>query len=154
MIRLMIDGIKYQKVDGKVYEMRLFESEEIEAYKQNLYKVRNQDKTLYNYVEFESDIEKTFAEDCENNDSVEFYLKLPWWFSIDTPIGKYNPDWALIYKNESRIYFVAETKGSMRDEDLRKKEDMKIKCGEKHFKEFKEVTFQKIDNLKNLILKA
>lgn len=125
--KLMVDGIKYQKVNGKVYEMRLFEDEEIEAYKQNLYKVRNQDKTLYNYIEFESGIEKTFAEDCENNDSIEFYFKLPGWFSIDTPIGKYNPDWALIYRNESRIYFVAETKGSMKDDDLRKKEDMKIK---------------------------
>lgn len=148
--KLMIDGIKYEKIAGQYYEMQLFESNEIEAFINNLHKVKDQNKTLYNYIEFQSDTEERFAKDCEDNDNIEFYIKLPYWFQIKTPIGSYNPDWALIYKNDKRIYFVAETKGSLDDQDLRKKEDMKIKCGEKHFKEFEDVNFQKVTKVSDL----
>lgn len=149
---LMVDGIKYQKVAGRLYEMTLFESEEIIAYKDNLKEVKEQEKTLYNFIEFQSDVEKEFSNDCESNENIEFYIKLPRWFTIDTPIGTYNPDWALIYKDESKIYFVAETKGSLADEDLRKKEAMKIKCGVKHFEEFKDVKFKKVTKVSELVL--
>jgi type III restriction enzyme len=148
---LMVNGIKYEKVAGRLYEMTLFESEEIESYKQSLYKVINQEKTLYNYIEFDSDTEQQFAKDCETNENIEFYIKLPRWFTIKTPIGTYNPDWALIYKDENKIYFVAETKGSKDDIDLRKKEDMKIKCGEAHFKEFSEIKFKKVKSVSDLL---
>lgn len=151
MEKLMIEGIKYQKIAGKIYEMSLFEDGEIEAFKDNLYKVNKQDKTLYNYVEFSSEIEKQFAEDCENNESVEFYIKLPRAFKIDTPLGPYNPDWALIFRNESKIYFVAETKGSMDMKDLRSREKGKIECGEKHFQEFEDVTFKKVTKVIDLL---
>lgn len=151
MEKLMIDGIKYQKIAGKVYEMTLFEEGEIETFKENLYKVNNQEKTLYNYIEFSSEIERKFAEDCENNESVEFYVKLPRSFKIDTPLGPYNPDWALIFKNESKIYFVAETKGSTDSKDLRAREKGKIECGEKHFKEFDDVTFKKVTKVIDLL---
>ena len=150
--KLMVEGIKYQQIAGKMYEMTLFESEEIEAYKENLHKVIEQNKTLYNYIEFQSEIEEQFAKDCESIENIEFYIKLPRWFVIKTPIGKYNPDWALIYKDENKIYFVAETKGSLNDADLREKEDMKIKCGQKHFKEFADVEFKKVTNVSELIL--
>lgn len=148
--KLMVNGIKYQKIAGKTYEMTLFESEEIEAYLENLYKVTNQGKTLYNYIEFDSDIEKQFAIDCESNENIEFYIKLPRWFTINTPIGLYNPDWALIYKNASKIYFVAETKGSLDDAALRSKEEMKIKCGKQHFAEFPEISFKKVSKVNDL----
>lgn len=147
---LMVKGIKYEKIDGKLYEMKLFESEEIEGYKQSLKKVINQEKTLYNYIEFDSGIEKQFAIDCESNESIEFYIKLPKWFTIATPIGTYNPDWALIYKDENKIYFVAETKGSKDDTELRKKEEMKIECGKAHFKEFEDIKFKKIKSVSDL----
>lgn len=149
---LMVDGIKYQKVAGRLYEMTLFESEEIIAYKDNLKEVKEQEKTLYNFIEFQSDVEKEFSNDCESNENIEFYIKLPRWFTINTPIGTYNPDWALIYKDENKIYFVAETKGSLADEDLRKKEAMKIKCGEKHFEEFADVEFKKVSKVSELVL--
>lgn len=150
--KLMVDGIKYQKIAGRVYEMTLFEDSEIEAYKENLYRVTKEEKTLLNYIEFQSTVEKEFAEDCESNENIEFYIKLPRSFKIDTPLGPYNPDWALIYKNESKIYFVAETKGSLDEKDLRNKENLKIKCGEKHFDEFEEVDFKKVTKVSELII--
>ncbi len=147
----LVNGIKYEKFDGKVYEMKIFEADEIQAYKENLYKVKNQERSLYNYIEFQSETEKKFAEACDDNESVEFYFKLPSKFKIDTPVGPYNPDWALIFKNENKIYFVAETKGSKDDNDLRRKEDMKIKCGKKHFDELEDVTFKKVTSLSELL---
>ena len=57
-------------------------------------------------------LESDFAKDCESSENIEFYFKLPFWFKIDTPIGNYNPDWAIVFKGENKIYFVAETKSS------------------------------------------
>ncbi|MDQ3020866.1 MAG: DEAD/DEAH box helicase family protein [Bacteroidota bacterium] len=151
MDKLMINGIKYEKVAGRLYEMKLFESEEIESYKENLKLVQKQEKTLYNYIEFDSEIEKQFANDCENNENIEFYMKLPRWFIIETPIGKYIPDWALIFKDEKKLYFVAETKGSKDDDQLRVSEDMKIKYGVKHFREFEDIKFKKVESVSDLI---
>ncbi|MEA3307525.1 MAG: DEAD/DEAH box helicase, partial [Elusimicrobiota bacterium] len=91
------------------------------------------------------------AEDCESNENIEFFIKLPNWFTIDTPIGKYNPDWALIYKNESRIYFVAETKSTTDLNKLRPQEKLKIKCGKANFKEFPDVTFKPVTKVSELI---
>lgn len=152
MNKLMINGIKYEKVAGRLYEMTLFEGEEIDSYKHNLQKVKNQNKTLYNYIEFDSNVEKQFAEDCENNENIEFYMKLPVWFKIDTPVGKYNPDWALIFKDEKKLYFVAETKGDTDEDELRVSESMKIKYGEKHFKEFEDIEFKKVENVGELMV--
>lgn len=152
MNKLMINGIKYEKVAGKLYEMTLFEGNEIEVYKQNLKKVKNQDKTLYNYVEFDSNVEKQFAEDCESNENIEFYMKLPKWFKIETPVGEYNPDWALIYKDEKKLYFIAETKGNTDEDQLRVSESMKIKYGEKHFETFEDIEFKKVESIKDLII--
>jgi len=152
MNKLLIDGIKYEKVGDRLYEMALFESEDVERYKQNLRQVNDQDKTLYNYIEFDSDVEKQFAEDCESNENIEFYLKLPRWFKIETPIGNYNPDWALIFKDEKKLYFVAETKGSTEEEDLRVSENMKIKYGEKHFETFEDIKFKKASVLGDLLV--
>lgn len=151
MDELMLNGIKYEKVAGRLYEMKLFESPDVESYKQNLKSVKNQNKTLYNYIEFDSEIEKQFANDCENNENIEFYMKLPRWFTIETPIGKYNPDWALIFKDEKKIYFVAETKGSTNEDDLRVSESSKIKYGKKHFEEFQNVTFKEAESLSGLL---
>ena len=152
MNKLMINGIKYEKVAGKLYEMTLFEGNEIDAYKQNLKTVKNQDKTLYNYIEFDSNVEKQFAEDCENNENIEFYMKLPRWFKIETPVGEYNPDWALIFKDEKKLYFVAETKGNTDEDQLRVSESMKIKYGEKHFETFEDIEFKKVESIKDLII--
>lgn len=148
---LMVEGIKYEKLGGtEYYKMELFAEKEIEAYRENLYQVKNLEKTLYNYIEFQSNVEKQFAEDCESNVQVEFYIKLPHWFVINTPIGKYNPDWALIFKNDEKIYFVAETKYTLDPQKLYSSENYKIKCGEKHFNEFDDVKYQPLEKLHEL----
>jgi type III restriction enzyme len=99
---------------------------------------------LYDYVEVDSDVEREFAADCEKRDDIKFYFKLPGWFFIDTPIGKYQPDWALVYENDKRIYFVAETKGTsdINDASLAPGERQRIRCGKRHFAEFEGVIFR------------
>jgi type III restriction enzyme len=139
---LMVDGIKYEKIGDKIYEMKLFEDNELEIYlDQFTFAVKNQDKTIYeNYIPLDSSVENQFAKDCESSENIEFYFKLPFWFRINTPIGTYNPDWAIVKKGEKKIYFVAETKG--KEQELRPSEEMKIKCGEAHFEQFDDVKFK------------
>lgn len=140
--RMMVEGIKYEKIGGKFWEMRLFESQELEGYLEDMVKVKNRDKTLYDYILVESDIEGKFANELENNEDVEFYFKLPFWFKIETPIGTYNPDWAIVFENDKRVYFVAETKGTNRLDGLTPNEQDKIKCARKHFENFEDVEFK------------
>ncbi len=142
LYRLMVDGIKYERIGDKIYEMRLFEDNELEIYLDEFtFNVNNKDKTIYeNYIPLNSSIENQFAKDCESIENIEFYFKLPSWFKIHTPIGAYNPDWAIVFKGEKKIYFVAETKSA--GQELRISERMKIDCGKAHFKEFEDVNFR------------
>ena len=145
---LMIDGIKYEKIGAKEYEMRLFEDYDIHV-NELTFKVTKKDKTIYsNLVPLDSSVEYAFARDCEERDDIEFYFKLPYWFKINTPIGTYNPDWALIKKNEKTVYFVAETKSA--GQELRVTEKQKIKCGHAHFNEFEEVEFRQVASVGDL----
>lgn len=145
---LMIEGIKYEKIGTKEYEMRLFEDYDIHI-NELTFKVTKKEKTIYsNIMPLDSSVEYAFARDCEMREDIEFYFKLPGNFKIDTPIGTYNPDWALIKKNEKTIYFVAETKSA--GQELRKSEKQKIKCGIEHFKEFKEVKFRQATTVSDL----
>jgi len=85
----------------------------------------------------QSDTERSFAEQLEKNEAIKVYAKLPGWFKIPTPLGPYNPDWAVLVDKDGteRLYFVVETKSSLFTDDLRTKEDNKIKCGMAHFSE-------------------
>lgn len=149
---MMVDGVKYQKIAGEVYEMRLFDLKEIEEYIDNLYTVKNQHKTIYDHVEIDSlsETEKAFAKACDDSEDVEFFLKLPRWFVIRTPIGEYTPDWALMLKREKRLYFVAETKSTLDKTKRRATENQKIDCGQKHFAEFKDVEFTDTTSLDDI----
>lgn len=148
LTELMIDGIKYEKIGAKEYEMRLFEDYDIHV-NELTFKVTKKDKTIYsNLVPLDSSVEYAFARDCEERDDIEFYFKLPHWFKINTPIGTYNPDWALIKKNEKTVYFVAETKSA--GQELRVSEQQKIKCGHAHFNEFEEVEFKQVASVGDL----
>jgi type III restriction enzyme len=148
LTEMMIDGIKYEKIGEKEYEMRLFE--EYDFHVNDLtFKVGKENKTIYsNFVPLDSNVEYAFARDCEARDDIEFYFKLPGKFKIDTPIGTYNPDWALIKKNEKTVYFVAETKSA--GQELRVTEKQKIKCGHAHFGELKEVSFKQVVSVSDL----
>jgi len=139
---MMVDGIKYEKIAGSYWDQMLFESEELSGYLDDLFKVAKKDKTIYDYIEVDSTIEREFTAECEKRDDVKFYFKLPFWFKIETPLGTYNPDWAIVFENDKRIYFVAETKGTTRLDDLTPNEQDKIKCGRKHFENFKDVEFK------------
>jgi len=148
LYELMIDGIKYEKIGTKEYEMRLFEDYEIHI--NNLtFNVSKQDKTIYsNLIPLDSNVEYDFAKECEMRDDIEFYFKLPFWFKIKTPIGNYNPDWALIKRNEKTVYFVAETKSA--GQELKTSEKRKIKCGHAHFKEFNDVEYRQVSTVGEL----
>ena len=150
LYELMIEGIKYEKIGSKMYEMTLFNDDEIEIYLDNFtHKVINPEKTIYeNYIPLDSNVENQFAKDCETSENVEFYFKLPNWFKIPTPIGNYVPDWAIVFKGEKKIYFVAETKGE--GQELLKSEKQKIKCGKEHFKNFEEVVYKQVSSVKDL----
>ena len=110
------------------------EAEEgIVRYLSNLYYVQNRDKSLFDAIEYESEVEKRFARDLDNNENVKVFIKLPPWFRIDTPIGPYNPDWAFVTEREEKLYFVRETKSTLDSEERRSRENQKIACGRKHF---------------------
>ena len=133
---LMLEGIKYEKISGICWEQRRIEQEAedgIVRYLSNLYEVQNRDKSLFNAVEYESEVEKQFARDLDSNENVKLFVKLPGWFKIDTPIGPYNPDWAFVTEREQKLYFVRETKSTLDSEERRTKENEKIACGRKHF---------------------
>lgn len=93
-------------------------------------------KHLYDHIIFDSGNERAFAEDLDTNQDVAVYVKLPDGFYISTPVGKYNPDWAIAFYDGTvkHIYFVAETKGSMSSMQLRLMEEAKIHCAREHFK--------------------
>ncbi len=131
----LVEGIRYQKLgDQEFYAQELFEQEELTGYLKNMVAVT---RSVHEYVVYDSGgIEKSFAEDLEKNAAVKVYAKLPGWFKVPTPLGTYNPDWAVLVQQDGqeRLYFVVETKGSIQKVDLRQKESAKIECGKAHFK--------------------
>jgi type III restriction enzyme len=131
----LVQGIRYQKVGDQVYyAQELFEQEELTGYLKNMMEAT---KSVHEYVVYDSTgIEKSFAEDLEMNTAVKVYAKLPGWFKVHTPLGTYNPDWAVLVEQEGqeRIYFVVETKGTFLATNMRQKENAKIDCGKEHFK--------------------
>lgn len=156
---LMKNGIYYQKLD-EVYEQNLFETYQIYT-NQYTFDVNKMDKTIYNGVlDLDSITEHQFAIDCENYDEqVDFYFKLPKKFKIPTPIGNYNPDWAVVInKNGEQVYFIAETKNtgdkSIQDgvvvDKLKWEERFKIACAKRFFEINDEVGYQVVQKINEL----
>jgi type III restriction enzyme len=129
----VVDGIKYQRLgDEHFYAQELFEQEELTGYLKNLLVA---EKSVYEQVVFDSDTEATFADQLEKNLAIKVYAKLPGWFTVPTPLGSYNPDWAVLVEKDGgeRLYFVVETKSGLFADELRYKERAKIECGKAHF---------------------
>ena len=115
-------------------------------------------KHLYDHIVYDSSNEKAFASELDTNTNVAVYVKLPDGFYISTPVGHYNPDWAIAFYEGTvkHIYFVAETKGSMNSMQLRLIEKSKIHCAREHFKTISngEVVYDIVDSYKTLLEKV
>ena len=133
--KAIVDGISYVRSDAAdAYSIELFSERELTGYTDNL--VPGSAVSLYEQIVCDSGVEKQFAADLQKSGSVVAYVKLPGWFTIPTPLGQYNPDWALVVDPgvATRVYFVVETKGTNLIQALRIEEQKKIECGEAHFK--------------------
>ncbi len=131
----IVDGITYHRVgDEDYYAQELFQEKELTGYLKNMVEAK---KSVYDYIICDSDTEMEFATKLEESSDVKLYTKLPAWFKIDTPLGNYNPDWAVLIDKEDglgeQLYFVVETKSSIFSDDLRASEQAKINCGMAHF---------------------
>lgn len=132
--RALVDGVRYRRIgDDAYYAQELFKQEELTGYLRNML---DAEKSVHTKVIYESEIERRFADQLEKNVAVKVYAKIPGWFKVPTPLGSYNPDWAVLIDSDAgeRLYFVVETKGSTLLGDLRFTESAKIECGKKHFK--------------------
>ncbi|HOP81031.1 MAG TPA: DEAD/DEAH box helicase, partial [Armatimonadota bacterium] len=129
---LMVDGIKYERIANAEYEMMLFEEKELESYLDNMVRV---DNSIYDYIIYDSQTEREFAEALDRRRDIKLFFKLPSWFTVRTPLGIYNPDWAIVKENDKKLYLVRETKGTSDYLNLRESEWQKIQCGKKHFDE-------------------
>jgi type III restriction enzyme len=131
--RLLVDGIKYERIVGSgpdtEWEMMLFKNEEFINYLTAL-KVNH---SLYEYVVYESEVERDFARKLDEREDIKLFVKLPDWFKVETPVGTYNPDWAIVKHEDQTIYLVKETKSTKDFLKLRTIEADKVRCGKKHF---------------------
>ena len=128
--RLMIDGIKYERIAEQEWSMRLFEDREVLSYLNSRLDVK---KSIYDAIVFDSEVERKFAEGLDQREDIKLFVKLPRWFIIETPIGTYNPDWSIVKHDDETIYLMRETKSTKDFEKLRNAEADRIRCGRKHF---------------------
>lgn len=158
---MMADGVEYHRIAGKTYEMTLFE--DFEFYPNDFtFEVQDHVKTIHEeYISLDSGTENSFARDCEHSEQVEFYFKLPKKFKIPTPLGNYNPDWAVVFKGQHKIYFVAETKNTGKgiqagvDENLLdRSEQLKIAYARKNFsclrRNFDDLEYEVVQEVKEI----
>nr|WP_243687940.1 hypothetical protein [Methanobacterium formicicum] len=153
MNHMIVDGIKYTKIgDSEYYAQELFNETELFGYLSK--NMLESERSVYDHVIYDSEIEKGFAERFEEDENIILYAKLPPWFKIPTPLGSYNPDWAVLLdkEGEQKLYFVLETKGNVDIGSLRQTEADKIKCGKKHFEALsQDVEFKAVDNFNSFI---
>ncbi len=156
---LIIQHISYSRIDegeDKEYDTSIFTEPTLKG-RFGLNTIATE-KHIYDHLLYDSKIEKDFAEALEQAQNVVVYAKLPKGFYISTPVGKYNPDWAIAFDKEDikHIYFVAETKGSMSSLELRDIEKAKIACAKKHFSAISnnEVKYDVVSNYKELMEKV
>lgn len=136
---LITEGVQYEKIGGSVYSLTELQRdglEERQYFLDNLYKVKNQEKTDYDFVVYDSEAERQFAELLDEREDIKLFLKLPPQFKIDTPVGPYNPDWAIVKQEdgEEKLYMIRETKSTMSEHLLRPTEQAKIDAATEHFK--------------------
>jgi len=150
----LVEGIQYERINDW-YEMTKLEVE-IEDWEDYLVPV---ERSVYDHVKCDSEIERQFAEGLEHRDDVKLYLKLPAWFTVPTPIGEYNPDWAIVMEEcdehgqptgKPLLYLVRETKSTHHLGELRPDERRKIICGEHHFQDALGVDYKVVVSAREL----
>ena len=150
-VRLAIEKLRYDRTAQR-YDATIFTSDQPTV---DAARTIASSRSVFDHVVTDSDAELEFATKLEGEDRVVVYAKLPRSFTIPTPGGSYNPDWAIAFKDPKTaakyIYFVAETKGSMKDEDLRAGELQRIECASRFFDVVDEVRYEKIDGYDKLI---
>ncbi|WP_073983736.1 DEAD/DEAH box helicase family protein [Actinomyces bouchesdurhonensis] len=134
----LIEGIQYEPIGGSIYELRELQAdglEEKDRFIDQLYKVTHKEKTDFDYVVFDSAVEKQFAQYLDGREDIKLFMKLPDKFRIPTPVGDYNPDWAIIKVEDGveYLYLVRETKSSQDPSKRRPSENAKITAAMKHF---------------------
>ncbi|MBJ7580484.1 DEAD/DEAH box helicase family protein [Aeromonas veronii] len=171
----LVDGIEYHEINGCRYQMTLVD-EAVETYVSSIYPRGNDEltnplaKTLleaqlideqhqameeaFSCVLSDSEVENKFAQDCVLDERVKFFFKLPAAFKIPTPLGNYNPDWAVVFEDVQRIYFVAETKSTTIMGDRRLDENLKIQCGRRHFQLVEDIIYKDVTSLELLLSKS
>lgn len=135
---IVTEGIQYTKINGYVYELRELQKDghdEKDRFLDQMYKLQNPEKSDFDYVVYDSEPERQFAELLDGRDDIKLFMKLPAKFKIDTPVGPYNPDWAIIKHeaDEDRIYMIRETKSTNDEVKRRPTENAKIKAAAQHF---------------------
>ena len=157
---LILDGIKYTKLGNDYYyAQELLKDNPITGYLERNMMETTSNKYPFTHVVYDSDNEASFAEQFENNKHILKYVKLPSKFKVPTPLGPYNPDWAVLVdvNGERKLYFVLETKREnlqiALDDDLRQNEKDKIYCGKKHFEALgTDAQFEAVTNFEKFIL--
>ena len=130
----LVSGVQYVEI-GAAYEMSLFE--DLEGYADSLIPI---ERSIYDHVIYDSKVERDFARALDGMDEVKLFVRLPGWFTVPTPIGEYNPDWAIVWQaqdafgeEQEKLYLVRETKGSLDEVERRGRENLKIACARRHF---------------------
>jgi type III restriction enzyme len=130
-------GVKFEQSRIK----KFFEAKELRAYLDDLVTVG---RSVYEEVVIDSEPEREFALALNARTDIKVFVKLPTWFKIDTPVGTYNPDWAIVKHKDDTVYMVRETKSTLNPYKLSEGENDKISCGRVHFSalglEYKSVT--------------
>ena len=138
----VVEGLQYEKIGGYIYELRELQKdgqEERDLFIDRLYEVRNKQKTDFDLIQIDSEgadaPERQFAELLDSREDIKLFMKLPDKFKIDTPVGKYNPDWAILKQidGQEHIYMIRETKSTRDELKLRPNEKAKIEAATKHF---------------------
>jgi type III restriction enzyme len=142
MAAAVVEGLQYEKIGGYVYELRELQKdgmEERDLFIDRLYEVKNKQKTDFDYIQIDSEgidaPERQFAELLDSREDVKLFMKLPDKFKIETPVGTYNPDWAIIkeVEGQDQIYMIRETKSTLDESKRRPSENAKIYAAKKHF---------------------
>ena len=152
---MIVEHITYNRLEA-AYDSDIFAAGKLRG-KLNVSAMRAE-KSLYDHVIYDSENERKFAGELDISEKVAVYVKLPSSFFISTPVGHYNPDWAIAFTEGSvrHIFFVAETKGNTGSLELRGVENAKIECARRHFAAIsnEEVVYEVVDSFEKLMQKV